>query len=344
MFLSTLSLINFRNFEETFLTFHNGINLLIANNGSGKSNIIEAIQFIATGRSIKTNHHSELINYNKEEAIIEAQLLKNLTQHDIYIMLNKKGKKFLWDKKPIIKTSELYNKLLTVYVSPIDDLIFSGPPTERRNFLDMFLSKMSTTYLFQLSTLKHTVKLLNFHYKHAIKIDEALIDLYHQKIIEMTKLIIKERYTLLQMIEIIINRYLEPLSHKKIRLSYQSTLENIHLKHACEKEIRYKESCFGAHRDDIYIEYNTEDVRRGISFGERRLLGVLLRWAEKEIWNDVNKKEPLLLMDDAFLGIDEPTQKKFLQGISSQTQTFITSTQMNGTHFSHLDVHLAFSK
>ena len=344
MLISTLLLSNYRNFSTLNLEFKKGINFLIANNGAGKSNIIEAIQFISTGQSIKTKHQQEIIKNGEELTQIDSEFNDGNNQHQIVIKLNKKGKKILWNTKPLIKTTELLNKLLTVHISPIDDSILLGPPAERRLFLDSFLSKLSPEYLQQLKKLKHTVKLLNFHYKNAVKYDLSLIDLYHQTISQVSQILVEERKKVLKRIENTINRYLNKTTKKLIRLNYYSSHEAINIKEVYEREMRYKESCLGAHRDEIAIFYHDQEARRSISLGERRLLGVLLRWAEKEIWMEQKQRTPILLLDDALLGIDETTQPSLVELITQNVQSIITATTSPKNMDHNEDVFTAFNR
>lgn len=296
------------------------------------------------GRSIKTNFQHEIIKSDKEEAYLEANIQDNSIPHQICMKINKKGKKITWNSKPIEKTTELLKGLSTVYVSPDDDLIFSGPPSERRTFLDVILSKLSSEYLHRLGLLKHTVKLLNHHYKHANALDYTLINLYHEKIAHESTWIVKERKRILSILELKMNQYLLKITNKTIQFLYLSTEETLNETEAYKKEYRYRESCFGAHRDDVVITYNHQDVRRGISLGERRLMGILLRWSEKEIQKELLDREPILLLDDALLGIDDPTQYKLIELIASNIQSVMTVIQKPLTLFKDIPVFTAFIK
>jgi DNA replication and repair protein RecF len=301
--------------------------VLVAKNGAGKSNILEAIQLISTGRSTKTHHHLEVIKKGQEEAYIEATLTDDTSPQGVSMKINKKGKKILLNKKPLTKTTDLLKGIVTVYFSPEDDYIFSGTPAERRLFLDTLLSKMSPDYLQSFTMLKHTVKLMNHHHKHNMKPDKDLLELYHDKIVRESQRMIQERQELLFFLENKINLLLKETGLANIKMTYQSSLENMKKEAMLDRELRYRESCYGAHRDDISITYNDQDVRRGISLGERRLLGVFLRVAEKEIWIEKQNRRPLLLLDDAFLGIDEEKQKKLSVLVSKGSQTIMTATQ-----------------
>lgn len=344
MLITSLGLEQFRNFNRINLSFEGGINVLVARNGAGKSNVIEAIQLVAMGRSTKTRHHVDIIAQNKTEAYIKASLINSAGQQDIKIYLNKKGKRILINDVPLIKTTELLKGLITVYTSPEDDFIFSGSPFDRRLFLDTLLSKLSPEYLQDLTILKHTIKLLNSYLKQNFKIDKALVSLYHEKIVSHSKRMVLERKKIILELEEAINKYLQGVlgksERKLIKMIYKVYNEEMKIDTIIDIEIRYRESSFGAHRDDVTISYGDSDTKRSISLGERRLLGVLLRLSEKDLWVKQMKRSPILLLDDAFLGIDEQKQEQLAHLLSQGVQTIITATQSpdhlclpRGTHY-----------
>lgn len=331
MFLNTLKLEQFRNFSEISIAFQEGINILVAKNGAGKSNILEAIHLVATGRSTKTHHHNEIIRTEQQEALVEATLTQKTDTHHVTMRIRKKGKIILWNKVALAKTTDLLKGIVTVYISPEDDYIFSGSPAERRLFLDTLLSKLSPEYLLQLTNLRHVVKNLNSHYKHHGRVDKQLVTLYHEKIKEESEKIVEARKDLLTRLEMSCNQYLEAFfqkgNEKKLKMTYQASYENVNMETIIEREFRYKESCYGAHRDEVSIFFDLKDVRRGISLGERRLLGVLLRLSEKDAWIDLKERRPILLLDDAFLGIDENRQEYLAEILIKDAQTIMTATQ-----------------
>jgi DNA replication and repair protein RecF len=275
-----------------------------------------------------------VIKNGQNEAAIESLIFDQNHTHQLSMKINKKGKKILWNTKPIMKTSDLLTGIITVYFSPEDDRIFSGAPAERRLFIDTLLSKLSPEYLLQLITLKHTVKLLNIHYKQHHKPDFSLVELYHEGIVKATEKIEQERRQLLMFLESKMNQHLQKITKNNIKFRYESSLVNTTKKSRLEHEYKYRDSCYGAHRDEVIIVYNGFDVRRGISLGERRLLGVLLRVSEKEIWQEEKKRRPLLLLDDAFLAIDNQRQEQLTQIVTQNVQVIITTTTppQNASH------------
>ena len=159
MYIKSIHPINFRNYKELNLEFDNKrpINLLVAPNGSGKSNLLEMIYYLTYLRPFRNLLYSDLIYKNSYFFLINGNFLKNDIQTSISIKYSK-NKEICIDNKKIKKHSDVIGLLLSVLFSNDDIFIISGSPMVRRKFFDMFISVIDRSYLLNLKKYQILLK------------------------------------------------------------------------------------------------------------------------------------------------------------------------------------------
>ncbi|OGI08085.1 MAG: hypothetical protein A2Y40_09695 [Candidatus Margulisbacteria bacterium GWF2_35_9] len=334
MLVNSIELINFRNYSSRKFQFNNNLNLIIGNNGQGKSNLIEAIQFLSISKSIKTNISLELI----KSGCIESSIIAEITDDDsfknsIHIKFNNRGKQIILNNKLLIKSSDLLKTFNTVYISEEDINIVSGSPVERRRFLDGFLTKTDFEYMDNLKQFKQIIKQKSKLLKEE-KINRDILVLYNTKLIGINKIIIKKRRKFLEYVKENIQNYLENKFHhiknKKVEIIYTNTLNNENdEKEMVNKEIKYRECLYGAHRDDFSINFQEKNVKKYMSLGQKRLISFILKLSEKDYLIKYKKINPVILVDDAFNGLDDQTIKITEELLQDSLQKIVTTTNKN---------------
>ena len=146
MKLTHLAIRNFRNFASVDLDFSSGVTTIVGQNGSGKTNLAEAIYYLSLAKSWRSNDDRALIREGEGGAYIGAEISENSLSRKIEIFLSPNGRKISVNGKPIHRLSELSKLVNVVLFSPEDVAIFKGSPSERRSFLDVNLSKQSMDY------------------------------------------------------------------------------------------------------------------------------------------------------------------------------------------------------
>ena len=159
MFIESLELQNFRNYETLSLGFDRGTNILFRDNAQGKTNILEAVYLGGTTKSHRGSKDREMIRFGEEEAHIRMIVRRESVSHRIDMHLKKnKSKGIAINGVPIRKASELFGVVNMVFFSPEDLQIIKDGPGERRRFLDLELCQLGKVYLVQLTNYN---KILN---------------------------------------------------------------------------------------------------------------------------------------------------------------------------------------
>jgi DNA replication and repair protein RecF len=332
--IKSLKLKNFRNYDYLDIKFNDDVNLFYGDNAQGKTNILEAIYLSGTTKSHRLAKDKDIINFNSNESHIESIISKNNLTYQIDMHLKKNSPKGIAiNKVPIKKASELFGIAHMIFFSPEDLNIIKNGPSERRRFLDFELSSLDKIYLNDLSNYNKAIGQRNFLLKNEFdlnKLNEGL-DIWDDIIIKYGNKIIDRRNKFISDLNnIIYNIHLNITSDKeKISLSYEKSFKEKTYEEALKlnrsKDIRYKNTSVGPHKDDIEILINNMDVRRYGSQGQQRTVALSLKLSEIEIVKDKINDIPILLLDDVLSELDENRRRdlfKYINGI----QTFITCT------------------
>jgi DNA replication and repair protein RecF len=337
MIIKSLKIENYRNYKNEKIIFDHGTNILYGDNAQGKTNILESIFLSATTKSHKGTKAKEIINFDKEDALVETILEKNGIDYKINILLKKSGKKQIAiNNQKIKKTSELLGILNVILFSPEDLSIIKDGPSERRNFINVELCQLDKTYLYNLNYYNKVVhqrnKLLKDMYqdpdlKKTLTIWNMQLLSYGQKIIEKREEFIKELSEILKEIHFNLSGGKEQI---KIIYKPNVTKEMMEKKLAenIDRDIYLKQTSVGPHKDDIEFLINDVDVRKFGSQGQQRTVALSLKLAEIELVKRKINDNPVLLLDDVLSELDSKRQK-FLLDYLGDIQTIITCTGLD---------------
>ena len=158
MLIKRVNLKNFRNHSALSFDFSDHLNVLTGLNAVGKTNVVEAIYYLSLGRSFRTNEDADLIKKNQDKAEINAVITEGELTRKIKIIITKTGRMVMINGKSISKLSELSKCVNVILFQPKDVQLFNGPPRDRRNFLDISISKKSSIYLDYISRYEKVLK------------------------------------------------------------------------------------------------------------------------------------------------------------------------------------------
>ena len=162
MYIESIQLKNFRNYESLELEFDQGTNILYGDNAQGKTNILESIYLCGTSKSHRGSKDKEMIRFKQEESHIRLHVCKNGMQYKIDMHLKQnKPKGAAVNGIPIRKAKELLGVMNVVFFSPEDLNIIKNGPAERRRFTDMELCQLDTIYVSDLSGYNHVLNQRN---------------------------------------------------------------------------------------------------------------------------------------------------------------------------------------
>ena len=337
MFIESLELKNFRNYRSLGLSFDEGTNIFYGDNAQGKTNILEAIYLCGTTKSHKGSKDREIIRFEEEESHIRMILQKNNVRHKIDMHLKKnKAKGVAIDGIPIRKASELFGIINLVFFSPEDLNIIKNGPLERRKFMDSELCQLNRFYLSQLANYNKIViqrnKLLkDLPFSGSLR---ETLDVWDDQMVFYGSSLIEEREKFIDQINKILREIHLNLTGGKeeIKIIYEPNVKKEDFKKQLsqniEKDIKFKLSSVGPHRDDFCVRINGIDIRRFGSQGQQRSAALSLKMSEIYLVKNIIKDKPVLLLDDVLSELDSSRQNYLLKNIH-QIQTFITCTGMD---------------
>lgn len=337
MFIKSLKLKNYRNYDLLNLTFDSNTNILYGDNAQGKTNVLEALYLSGTTKSHRGTKDRDLIQFNHEESHIETIVEKNGVDFQIDMHLKKNHPKGIAiNKIPIRKASELFGIIHFVFFSPEDLNVIKEGPAGRRRVIDLELSQLDKVYLSNLSSYNRIVNQRNSLLKE-ISYKENLIDtldIWDMQLVEYGEKIIESRKEFIKEVNKIISNIHYKLTggNEIISLSYESSLSGMSLEEAVkkyrERDIRFKSTSVGPHRDDLCFKTGDLDIRKFGSQGQQRTAALSLKLSEIELVRRKICDTPILLLDDVLSELDKHRQNYLLDSIHD-IQTVITCTGLD---------------
>ncbi len=343
MNIKNVKLLNFRSYTESYIDFHKGINFLYGDNASGKTNLVEAIYYFAFSKSFRTNDEKLLKKDGENNSYLKATFERFGYDNNIEIELSKTGKRILINNKKINKLSELNKYLNIVYFIPDDVNILKDSPRQRRNYLDIVISKINKEYFNKIVEYNKILKEKNSLLKND-GLDEYLLDVINKKVAEKNIEICKIRKEFINKINKILPKVFSTLFLKEVnaKLVYKSFISNFNndkelyffLKKEEENEIKYKMSMHGIQKDDFTLFIDKKDIGKYGSQGENRLSAICLKMVNYFLTEGDDK--PIIILDDVLSELDKEHEESLLKFLENLEQVFITSTKkinMNNVHY-----------
>ncbi len=337
MYIKSLELENFRNYESLVLSFDKGTTILYGDNAQGKTNILEAIYLSSTTKSHKGSKDREIIKFGAEEGHIRTYLEKDDLEYRIDMHLRKsKSKGIAINKEGIKKASELVGLLNVILFSPEDLNIIKDGPSYRRRFIDMELCQLDQFYIYNLTNYnkiinQRNVLLKDLYYNPSLR---ETLTIWDTQLESFGSKIIERRLQFCEQLNEIIYEIHQKLSGGKeeIKIVYEPSVSasdiGAMLKKEQERDIRNKMTSVGPHRDDFAFMVNNIDIRKYGSQGQQRTAALSLKLAEIELVKKITKDCPVLLLDDVLSELDSSRQNQLLNSIGD-IQTIITCTGLD---------------
>jgi DNA replication and repair protein RecF len=336
--LQQLSLVQFRNYVQKQLVFTDRIVGIVGPNGTGKTNILDAVYYLSFTKSYFNRPDAQNVNHAYEGMRVEGTYEINGMEVPITCILRETLKKeFYFDQEPYSKLSQHIGKIPCVMIAPDDVQIITGSSEERRKLMDSLLSQMHPNYLKHLIQYNKILVQRNSLLKNAAEnglLDPVLLETMNEQLIENGNIIYSYRQELIQQyLPAMLSLYQHIAGQKdEIDIHYQSQLyqdkfENL-LNQSLSKDQVLQRTNVGIHKDDLIITIQGQPFKQEASQGQRKSLLFAIRLAE---WNLIKENKgfsPILLMDDIFEKLDEQRMIQLLEWVSHHTdgQVFITDT------------------
>lgn len=339
--IKNLRLQNFRNYEHEIVQFMPGINILIGDNGQGKTNVIEGIYYLLTGKSYRVQREQELLRWEQSEFHLYGDFLMNHHKVSLESHYKDKRKMVKINQVSCQRLSDFVGTINVIFFSPDDLVMIKGGPSERRRFLDLHIAQMRPGHVSILNAYNKAIHqksaLLKSYTEKSLKYSQ--LQLWNEQIIELGKKIIFNRADLTHRLQTIADGIYGNLSSKKEKLQIfyhalgkKTVNEAISefpklMNDKLEQEIERQMVLVGPHRDDLQILLNDKSGRLYASQGQQRSLVLSLKLAELELIRQEKGEYPLLLLDDVLSELDRFRRDYLIKFIeSSHIQTLITMT------------------
>ncbi len=350
MYIQSLELKNYRNYDRLIIEFSSGTNILYGDNAQGKTNILEAVYLGATTKSHRGSKDKEIIRFGENESHIRIHLMKQDIGHQIDMHLKKsRTKGAAIDRIPIKRSSDLLGFVPVIFFSPEDLSIIKNGPSERRKFLDIELSQLEKMYLHQLSSYNRVMAQRNNLLKQLAYQRELLdtLDSWDLQLVKYGSEVIRYRQKFIEDLNEIIREIHKNLTGKKekivLKYDYSVNYDEFRtvLQRKREIDLKYASTGAGPHRDDIEFLVNGIDIRKFGSQGQQRTAALSLKLAQIELVKRQTGETPILLLDDVLSELDS-SRKNYLLDSIKDIQTLITCTGLEEFINSHLQIDKMF--
>jgi len=338
LYLKNLRLYHFKNYQTAKLEFSNQINCFTGLNGSGKTNVLDAIYYLCFTKSYFQNQDLLNILNSETEMSINGSFIKNENTEQVQLIIQKGSKKKLKvNNNEYPKLADHIGNFPLVIIAPNDIYLIHEGSEERRKFIDSFISQFDKNYLQNLMQYNKALEQRNALLKSFFEqryFDESLIDTYNQKLITTGQIIFEQRKQFMLDFEQIFLKYYNQISRQtdKVSLKYESQLFENNLTDLLSQNLSNDKAAQrttkGIHKDDLLFEINGFPLKKMGSQGQQKSFIIALKLAQYEFLNAKSGIKPLLLLDDIFEKLDNNRLAIILTMIAEANfgQIFISDT------------------
>ncbi|UTW62113.1 DNA replication/repair protein RecF [bacterium SCSIO 12741] len=340
MILKNLSLVNFKNYEEAELSLNDNVNCFIGNNGQGKTNLLDAIYYLAFCKSFFNPVDSQNIKIDQDFFVIQGTFEKKGKESKVFCGIKKGQKKqFKRNKKEYEKLADHIGEIPLVMVSPSDSQLISEGSEVRRRFMDGVIAQFDHLYLDRLLNYQRALtqrnSLLKSFYENRF-FDADALQIWDEKLQELGAPIHETRESFLQEFIPCFQRFYSLISgdRESINLEYStgmkdhSLLELLQLSLDKDRQMRYTTQ--GIHKEDLTFTLADRPLKKMGSQGQQKTYLVALKLAQFEFIRQKKGTMPLLLLDDIFDKLDANRVEALVKLVSGNDfgQIFITDTEL----------------
>lgn len=360
MFLQHLHLQNFRNYSRQSVAFTAPKTILVGDNAQGKSNLLEAVELLATLKSHRTSRDRDLVKEGADVGQIKAHLQKELGVSELSLALRNAGRRTaVLNGETLKRQQDFLGNLNAVQFSSLDIDLVRGGPGGRRIWIDTLLTQLEPVYAYILQQYNQVLKQRNAFIKQQTAdeneptathdpaiyapIAPTQMAIWDAQLATAGTRVIRRRSRVLNRLIPLAQAWHQSISGsaEQLTIAYQPNvllaeddpaaiqqafLEKIQSRAVAEYHQRT--SLVGPHRDDVDFVINQTPARQYGSQGQQRTLVLSLKLAELELIEAVIGEPPLLLLDDVLAELDLKRQNQLLETIQDRFQTLITTTHL----------------
>lgn len=325
MFLRKISAINFKNIAQADLPLSPDINCFTGINGAGKTNIIDAVYYLAMCKSSLGMTDGQSIKHGEEFFMLDGDFVTDGDIHESVMCSfgRSAGKSLKRNSKEYERLSEHIGVVPVVIVSPGDVFLINDAAEERRKWLNSFISQTDRSYLDTLIRYNHTLSERNKLLKQLFTgTNSEILDVLDEQLCVRGEAINKKRKSVIERIEPVVQKYYAAISgdREKISLSYRSELNDEHftdlLQSSRQKDQFNGFTTTGIHRDDLVMKIGGYPLRKYGSQGQQKSFLIALKLSQYALLKEDSGERPLLLLDDLFDKLDTTRLEALIKLIS----------------------------
>ncbi len=330
MYLKKLRLKNFRSWSSLELEFGRKLNLIVGRNAIGKTNILEAVYFLATSRPFPSHQLTDLIK-NKEKVSSLVAVLVDVNGYEHLLNINLVLEKNLLRQaffigKTKVSRRQFLDEFRALFFEPADLNFIIGSPSRRRRVIDRFLSSVDWQYAQVLATYQKVLRQRNnllYQIKNG-QIETSRLWPWNKSLVKYADYLQKKRQELIDFFN-----HQQEEAKRTVRLEYQKayvSLELVRDEKNLRQEIERGMTLWGPHRDDFLFLWNDQPLLRFGSRGQQRLAYLWFFLSQRDWLKKTTQKQPILLLDDLFAELDAEFAGLFRDSIRDD-QALITDVE-----------------
>lgn len=336
MFLERLSILNFKNIEQCDLTFSANINCLLGNNGTGKTNLLDAVYYLSISKSAMNLTDGQCVRHSQDFFMLTGHYTLGTSQRreEIICAFKRGGGKVLKrGGKEYERMSEHIGLLPVVMVSPQDTALINESADERRRFLNTFLSQIDKSYLGALVRYNHLLAERNKLLKTGSNFADVL-SIVNMQMSDAASVIYRKRSEFVEQLSPLVSQYYRAISDDRedVEIRYKSDLHTAPLEQLLEqseaKDRIIGHTTVGIHRDDLMMSILDYPIRKYGSQGQQKCILIALKLAQFDIILQSTGLRAILLLDDVFDKLDFMRVERLIEIVSGDHfgQIFLTDS------------------
>jgi len=348
MYVQSLNLASFRNYERLDLEPSSGTNVLFGSNAQGKSAVLEAVYLLATSKSHRTSRDTDLIRIGDDQSRVYADVIRT-AQNDVSLemVLSRSEKKSVKvNKVRHPKIGDLVGQLNAVIFSSSDIDMVKGEPSLRRRFLNLEISQTSPQYVYALGRYKRVLDQRNNLLKE-MKLSGGRsggLDVWDNQLAEYGAAVIARRMKFSGFLATAAAKIYSSLSDgsEELVVTYKPNLDASQCANESEVAARFAETLAakrdidmsrgttttGPHRDDLILTVDGLAAREYASQGQQRSVALALKLAEIDVLEESAGESPVVLLDDVTAELDEKRRARVFELTMGRSQTIVTTTHL----------------
>lgn len=341
MYLKKLDVLNYKNCEEAHLEFSSNINCFLGDNGQGKTNLLDAIFYLAFCKSFFNPADSQVMRHEQPFMLIQGDFMIKEQTESIYCGIKKGQKKqFKRNKKEYERLADHIGLIPLVMISPEDSQLILEGSEVRRRFLDLIISQYNRNYLDSLISYNKALAQRNRLLKKFMEtrsFDEASLEIWDEQLIQYGQPVFEARQDFVKSFIPLFQKHYAFISGQAeiVNLVYESQLAGGDfrelLKEHREKDRRRTYSNAGIHKDDLLFEIDSRPIKKFGSQGQQKTFLLALKLAQAEFLKDIKEISPILMLDDIYDKLDENRVSKLMEAVQDSFfgQVFISDTHVD---------------